>query len=122
MKKFFRGFRFALQGFRFARAGLNFKVQSAVAVFVLAAGLFFRISSLEWVSVVLAIALVLSAEVFNSAIEQIVNFISPGIHPLAGMIKDLAAFAVLLIAIGAFVVGLIIFVPYVTEFLYGTSH
>ncbi|MPN45884.1 hypothetical protein SDC9_193463 [bioreactor metagenome] len=61
---------------------------------------------------VLCFGMVLAAEGFNSAIERLVNLVSPGRNPLAGDIKDVAAGAVLVCAIAAAVVGLIIFLPY----------
>ena len=58
-----------------------------------------------------AITTVLSAEAFNTAIEYLIDLVSPDYHPLAGKAKDVAAAAVLFTAIGAFFVGLIIFLP-----------
>jgi diacylglycerol kinase (ATP) len=55
--------------------------------------------------------MVMSAEGFNSAIEEIVNFISPDYHKTAGKIKDLAAGAVLISVLGAILAGLLIFLP-----------
>ena len=83
----------------------------AIAV-VTAAGFYFGISRGEWIAVVLCFGMVLAAEGFNSAIERLVNLVSPGRNPLAGDIKDVAAGAVLVCAIAAAVVGLIIFLPY----------
>jgi diacylglycerol kinase len=121
MKPFFRSFSYALQGLRLAWAGTNFRVQTGAAMVVIAAGIFFEIQPYEWLVIVLITGLVLSAEVLNSSIEHIVNFISPDIHPLAGKIKDLAAGAVLVLAITSIVIGLIIFVPYIIRFAYEFS-
>ena len=117
MKGFLKSFVFALKGLAFAWSGRNFRVQCAAAVMVTALGFLFGISPTEWFAVITMVALVLSAEVFNSAIESIVNFVSPEYHPLAGKIKDLAAGAVLILAIASLVTGLIIFVPYVIALL-----
>ena len=56
-------------------------------------------------------ALVLSAEAMNTAVEFVVDLVSPHYHPLAGKAKDVAAAAVLLAAFGAVIIGLIIFLP-----------
>jgi diacylglycerol kinase len=56
--------------------------------------------------------LVLAFEVMNTAIENIVNVISPGFHPLAGKIKDLAAASVLILSMTSIAIGLLIFLPY----------
>ena len=69
----------------------------------------------EWVVVCLCIGLVISAELFNTAIERLVDLVSPQRHPLAGQVKDIAAGAVLVCALAAIAVGLIIFVPYLTR-------
>lgn len=63
------------------------------------------------VAVLLSSALVLSLELINSAVEALVDLISPGQHPLAGVAKDLSAAAVLLAALGAAVVGLLVLGP-----------
>ena len=80
-------------------------------------GLLLDIASAELAIILIMIAMVLSAEIFNSAIENLVNFVSPEYHPLAGKIKDLAAGAVLVIAIVSVVVGLLIFIPYFLRLL-----
>ena len=60
--------------------------------------------------------MVIGAEMFNSAVERIVDLVSPQRHPLAGQVKDIAAGAVLVCALTAMTIGLIIFVPYLTRF------
>ena len=67
-------------------------------------------------AIVICIGLVIAAELFNSAIERLVDLVSPQRHPVAGQVKDIAAGAVLVCALAAMVVGLIIFVPYLTRF------
>jgi diacylglycerol kinase len=66
---------------------------------------------MEWVMVILTIGIVLAAEAFNTAIEQIANFIQPDQDKRIEYIKDMAAGGVLITAIAAFIVGLIIFLP-----------
>jgi diacylglycerol kinase (ATP) len=121
MKAFFKSFIYAGQGLRFAWTGINFRVQTAAAIMVIAAGFFFKIQPYEWLAVVLITGLVLAAEILNTSIEHVVNLISPDIHPLAGKIKDLAAGAVLVLAMTSIVIGLIIFVPYIIAFAYEFS-
>jgi diacylglycerol kinase (ATP) len=83
-------------------------VAAAVAVFL---GFFLKITVTEWLFVVAAIGFVLSAEAFNTAIEQLVDRVSPEKNPEAGRIKDIGAEAVLLAAATALVIGLVIFLP-----------
>jgi diacylglycerol kinase (ATP) len=90
-----------------------------IALFgVFAAGLFFKINTTEWCLIALTSAAVLAAEAMNTAIEFIVDLVSPQYHDLAGKAKDVAAAAVLLTAFGALTVGFLIFFPKIVEFLY----
>ncbi len=118
-------FRQRLHSFRYAFRGISFMVKTqhnfwihlAIAVLVIIAGFLFCISLTEWALVIFAIGLVLSAETFNSAIEQLTDLTSPDFHPRAGRVKDLAAGAVLLTAIAAALIGLLIFVPKIMAIL-----
>ena len=89
----------------------NARIHAAVLSLVVLAGFYFQIERSEWLTIVLISALVLSAEAMNTAIEFVVDLVSPDYHPLAGKAKDVAAAAVLLAAFGAVVIGLIIFLP-----------
>ncbi|RMF24321.1 MAG: diacylglycerol kinase family protein [Bacteroidetes bacterium] len=108
----FNSFRFAFAGLvELFRSTPNARIHLFFAVAVVAAGFFLHISLLEWMLVVLCMAAVFAAEAFNSALENLTDLSSPQPHPLAGKAKDLAAAAVLLSALGAAVVGLLIFGP-----------
>ncbi len=97
----------------------NAKIHLAFCVLVLIAGCFFHISAMEWCIVILCIAIVLSAEAVNTAIEHLTDLSSPDFHPLAKKAKDAAAGAVLLAAIGAAIAGLIIFLPKILSLIQG---
>lgn len=110
--RFFRSFGFAVKGLGWVfRDQQNLRVHVCVAVLVLIAGSFATLTPPEWCILVTVIFLVLAMEVMNSAIEKLVDFISPGHHEQAGIVKDISAGAVLLTAIGAVIVGMIIFLP-----------
>ncbi|MCB9314940.1 MAG: diacylglycerol kinase family protein [Lewinellaceae bacterium] len=105
-------FRYALRGVvDLVRSQVNAQIHLAISVGVLLAGFWLDLSRMEWVAIVLCMALVLALEAVNTALEYLTDLVSPGQHPLAGKAKDVAAAAVLLAAIGAAVVGLIIFLP-----------
>jgi len=89
----------------------NALIHVALAAAAVALGVYFQISTMEWVAVVLAISMVLGAEAMNTAIEKAVDLASPDWHATAGQAKDVAAAAVLICSIGAAVVGALIFVP-----------
>ena len=116
LKKQLRSFRYAWQGIRGCvgrEQNLSFHLIVTVAVVALGFGLGITLG--ECVAVCLCIGLVISAELFNTAIERLVDLVSPQRHPLAGQVKDIAAGAVLVCALAAIAVGLIIFVPYLTR-------
>lgn len=107
-----KSFTYAFQGWKvLISQEHNARIHLVAAFIAVTAGIVLKISSLEWIIVVLAIGLVLAAEAFNSALEYLCNFVSPQYHELIKKIKDLSALAVLFIACAAFVSGLIIFLP-----------
>ena len=116
-KKQLRSFRYAWQGIR-ACVGReqNFSFHLITTVLVIGAGFAFGITRGEWTAICICIGLVIAAELFNTAVERLVDLVSPRRHPLAGQVKDIAAGAVLVCALAAIAVGLIIFVPYLTRF------
>ncbi|MFW5821385.1 MAG: diacylglycerol kinase family protein [Bacteroidota bacterium] len=108
-----------LKSFVFAFAGMkilqkeehNFRIHLMAAILVVATGFILKISSYEWIAIVLAIGFVFVVEILNTAIENITDFISPDEHPSIKRIKDMAAAAVLVSAIVAVIIGLIVFLP-----------
>lgn len=91
-----------------AMAEPHMRLHLLVAVAVVAMGLWLGLSSLQWVAISFAIALVLLAELVNTAIERAVDLIVTDFHPLAGMAKNMGAGAVLIAALNAVVIGLLV--------------
>jgi undecaprenol kinase/diacylglycerol kinase (ATP) len=89
----------------------NARIHFFFIFLVVGAGLIFKITLTEWISLVFAMGLVVIVEIINSSIENLADFISPSIHLQIKKIKDLSAAAVLTSAITALIIGLIIFVP-----------
>lgn len=113
MKGFFKSFVFAARGMKVAFLHeRNFKVQLCVALLTIGAGFYYSISAIEWIAITILIGLVLSLEMVNTALENLVNLVTQERKPLAGKIKDLAAGAVLLASIIAAIAGIIIFRKY----------
>jgi len=114
-------FKKQLKSFTFAWKGIltcagheqNITFHLIAAIIVVATGFCFGISRTEWMVVMLCIGTVIAAELFNSAIERLVDMVSPEWEKTAGEVKDIAAGAVLLTAIAAAIVGMIVFLPYV---------
>ena len=112
MKRWFRSMGFALHGVMYAlRITPNMRIQLGVFCLVVIAGAVFHLTLTEWCLLALCASLVLAAELINTAIEHVVDLISPDYHPLAGRIKDMAAGAVLICALASAVVGVLIFLP-----------
>ncbi len=105
--------------FRYAGAGLwyawrtqrNTRIHLMVAGAAVALGVWLRLAATEWAVLTLTIGFVLVGEMLNTVAETLVDLVSPGYHPLAKVVKDVAAGAVLLTAIIAVVVGLLILGP-----------
>lgn len=107
-----RSFKYAFRGISVIfRTQHNAWVHGAVGVGVIFLGFWLQISHLEWGLIILSIAAVLAAEGFNTALEIDIDLTSPEEHPYARDTKDVAAGAVLVTALGAAIVGLIIFIP-----------
>ncbi len=108
-----------IKSFKYAFAGLktllkeehNSRIHLLATVCVISAGFFFKTSPDEWIYIIIAIGFVVVSEIFNSAIENIADFISPKKDERIKKIKDLSAAAVLISAITALIIGLIIFLP-----------
>ncbi len=116
IKKRIKSFGYAFQGIgNFIRKEPNAWIHCTAVVVVTSLGIYFGISATEWCIVILCFGLVLMAEAFNTAIERLVDLVSPDFHPLAGTIKDVAAGTVLLGAIAVAIVGCIIFIPYIFD-------
>ncbi len=94
------------------------RIHFIAAIAVLLTALFLKVSPLEFALLALSILLVLCAEMFNTAVEAVVDLVSPGYHPLAKIAKDTAAGAVLIAACGAAIMGYLILAKYVLP-LYG---
>lgn len=120
LKKILKGFVFAFSGMiGMFKTEVNARIHLIMTTVVIVGGVFFNVSTMEWSILVLAIALVLMAEAFNTAIEYLTDLASPEYHPLAGKAKDAAAGAVLIMSIGAAIVGFIVFLPKVLDWILG---
>src|SRR5207302_6333030 len=113
-----RSFRYAIIGLvRMIRCQHNAWIHLIATIGVVAAGLFFQLSRAEWCWIVLAIAIVWTAEALNTAFEFLADAASPSFHPIVRDAKDVAAGAVLITAIAAVIIGLIVFWPHMAAML-----
>lgn len=112
MNTFIKSFYYAYKGISYTfRTQPNFKVECLTAV--LAAGLswYLHISTMEWLWIIAVMGIVLMAELLNTAMETLVDLVSPGYDPKAGKVKDISAAVVLIAALLASLTGMIIFLP-----------
>lgn len=114
---FLKSVSFALKGLKHVWQERNFKIHIIIATVTIIFGFVFKIQSLEWTIVLICIAAVLSLEMVNTAIEHLVNLIEPNYNPKAGIIKDLAAGAVLVFSIISVIIGIMIFGKYALDLL-----
>ena len=107
-----RSFRYAFQGWGYVlRTQRNAWIHSAIATVVFILGLWLQLPARDWAVIILAAALVFSAEFFNTSIEAVVDLATVEHHPLAKVGKDVGAAAVLVAALAAILIGLLILGP-----------
>ena len=111
-KKLINSFKYAIEGiWKSFKTERNMKIHVLAMLIVVALGIFLKLNKIEWCIIAIAIVIVLSAELFNTAIETVVDMISPEKNEKAKLVKDIAAASVLVLAMGAVIVGAIIFIP-----------
>jgi diacylglycerol kinase len=107
-----KGFGFAVNGLVIAlRSERNLRFHFWIMVPVCLFGLYLHLTAVEWMVITGCCALVVGAELMNTAIEKLTDLVSPEYNEKAGMVKDIAAAAVLICSIAAAIMGCLIFVP-----------
>ena len=89
----------------------SFKYQFVLFILTIILGFICKLNFIEWVLVVLMATLVFTFEILNTAIENTIDLVSPEYNELAGKVKDISAGAVLVCAMGAVIIGILIFIP-----------
>lgn len=111
-KKIANSFKYAWQGLISAfETERNMKIHVIIMFLVILSGIFFKINVFEWIICVMCFASVIGAELLNTAIETTVDIAMPERNEKAKLAKDISAGAVLVIAIGSAIIGLMIFIP-----------
>ncbi len=119
-KRLVNSFKFAGVGiFTALKKEKNMKIHFLAMIIVIILGFVFKIEPMEWITCVVLFGGVIGAEMFNTAIETVVDMVTPYKNEKAKIAKDVAAGGVLVWAIAAAVIGLIIFVPKVVELVVG---
>ena len=111
-RNLFDSFKYAIAGWKYAlRTQRNTHIHLSVAAVVVLIGVWLGLPLRDWAVLVLTVGFVLVSEMLNTVAETIVDLISPGYHPLAKVIKDVTAGAVLLTAAVSVIVGLLVLGP-----------
>lgn len=104
--------RYAVRGLVYAiRTQKNAWIHLSMTILVILIGIWLGLKRMEWVAILMVIAMVWIAELINTSLESIVDMTSPERHPLAQVGKDVAAAAVLLAAIVSVIVGILVLGP-----------
>ena len=120
VKRLGRSFKAAFEGIATTyKKEQNIKIHTIISIIVVLGGVLFKINYIEWLVCLVLIGFVLMAEFFNTAIEYVVDLASPNIHPLAKAAKDTASAGVLMMAIISALIGCVIFIPKIIEFVGG---
>jgi len=115
-RSLWRSFVYALRGvIRAMRTEPNFQLHILATSFVIGLMVIFPVERFEVLILLMAIVAVLILELVNIAIERLVDIMKPRLHFYAGVVKDVTAASVLIASLGALVIGLCIFVPYIQD-------
>ncbi len=113
-------FKYALDGLKILiQKDYKFLLHVFAMIVAIVFGLVLNINRIEWIFILIAIALVLTVEALNTAIEYVVDLVTVEYRDLAKYAKDIAAFSVLIVSILAFIIGLIVFLPHFIALFYG---
>ena len=119
-KKLFKSFHYAFRGLKYVlKNEQNFQIEILCGMLVVILMYLFPTSSLEKIALFIVVFAVLVIELINTIFERVVDILKPRVHPYARVVKDIMAAAVLLSSIGAVVVGVIIFYPYIKDLFRG---
>lgn len=111
-KNIINSFKYAGTGIKSSiKSERNLKIHIIIMFLVIISGIIFKISLIEWLICLILFGLVISAELFNTAIEITLDLITTEINPQVKKAKDIAAGAVLITAISSALIGLLIFIP-----------
>lgn len=118
MKKIRNSFKYAIEGIWTSfKTERNMKIHIFIMILVIIAGIILKINKSEWIICIILFAIVIGSELFNTSIETIVDMVMPEKNEKAKIAKDVSAGAVLVVAIGAVIIGLVIFVPRILNIL-----
>lgn len=118
MKRLKNSFKFAIEGLIHAfKKEENFKIHTTIGILVIIAGIILKLSLIEWVILIFVIGMVISAELFNTSVENLVDLITEEKKVEAKAAKDTAAACVMILSIVSVIIGIIIFLPKIIDLI-----
>lgn len=118
LNRFLKSFGYSIDGLKYAyKYEQSMMIHVFVTVCVIAVNIIFKVKGIEWLISLMAIGMVLSAELINTAIEAVVDLVTLEIHPLAKIAKDCGSAATFVLAMMAAAIGVIIYGPYLLNML-----
>jgi diacylglycerol kinase len=112
--RFIKSFGYSVEGLKYAyKFEQSMMIHVIATICVLGANILFQVTGIEWLITLLAIGMVLSAELINTAIEAVVDLVTLEIHPLAKIAKDCGSAATFVLAVMAAAIGCVIYIPYI---------
>jgi diacylglycerol kinase (ATP) len=117
-RKRLKSFKYAFRGFwALMVSETNARIHLITALLVALLGYFLNLNAMEWCLIVICISAVIAAEAFNTSIEKLADHVSPNYHRHIKKVKDLSAAGVLVVSVSALIIGGIIFVPKIIEWV-----
>jgi diacylglycerol kinase len=117
-RRLLKSFTYSFKGLqKVVREEQNIKIQLIIGTIIVLLGIFLQISASEWIPLILSMAMVILAEVLNSAVERVADVLKPRINEYVREIKDIMAGAVMITAITSIIIGILVFLPHLLEFL-----
>lgn len=109
--------QYALNGLRITfKNERNFKIEVFCAFATILMAIILRVTQTSWLIIILNISFVLTAELFNTAIEKVADVVCKEFNPVIKVIKDVAAAGVMIAVLSSLVSGLVIFIPFILRF------
>lgn len=119
-KRLSNSFKYAFSGIISAyKDEQNLRIHTVIAILVLIFGVFLKLSRFEFIICLILIGLVLMTEFINTSIENLVDLVTLEKNPYAKIAKDTAAAGVLIFAMMSSIIGLLIFIPKIIDFIGG---
>lgn len=117
-KRFIKSFGYSIDGLKYAyKYEQSMLIHVIATIAVITVNLLLKVTGIEWLITLLAIGMVLSAELINTAIEAVVDLVTLEIHPLAKIAKDCGSSATFVLALMAAAIGLVVYIPYLIKLL-----